>query len=316
LGRLERQDVDLTKPVSRDLQLWGELAMRPVRSHPIVRLGTEEENPRIWSSLPALQGANRFAGVKPRAQILAETSTGEPLLVAGEYGRGRVLAFAGNSTYRWWQYGKPAEHRRFWRQIILWLAQRDETAQNDVWIKLPQRRFDPGAPISFTSGARSAAGDVIRDASFTARLLLPDGKSKTIRLVTDQEQVSGALEPIEQPGDYLIEAEAVQSGRTLGKARAHFQVLDRDVELGNPAANYDLLARLANLTKDAGGRPVAPEQLPDLLRELTERRPEMQIEIESRWQLGDTAADAWLFLLGLVGLLTAEWIVRKRWGLV
>ena len=64
--------------------------------------------------------------------------------MAGEYGKGRVLAFAGNSTYRWWNYGRQSEHRRFWRQVILWLAQRDDAAQNDVWIKLPQRRYDPG----------------------------------------------------------------------------------------------------------------------------------------------------------------------------
>jgi hypothetical protein len=77
-----------------------------------------------------------------------------------------------------------------------------------------------------------------------------------------------------------------------------------------------LLARLANQTKQAGGRPVAPEELPQLLQQIRDSRPEMQIEIQSRWQLADTAWDAWLYVLILVGLLTAEWSLRKTWGLV
>jgi hypothetical protein len=246
---------------------------------------------------------------------LAEASADEPLLVAGDYG-GRVLAFAGNGTRRWWEYGRQREHRRFWRQVVLWLARRDDAAQNDVWVKLDQRRFDPGARVAFVAGARSAAGDVIRDADFTARLINPDGEQEAIRLTDDEEQVSGALEEVQQPGDYLIEVEARRGEQLLGTARANFQVRDRDAELSNPAANYDLMARLANLTRPAGGRAVAPEQLPALVREIKERRPAMQIEVQSRWQLADTALDAWLFLLVVTALLVTEWALRKKWGLV
>ena len=67
MGRLERQGVDLSRPISRDLHLWGELPMLPVRSHPILRLASDDNNAALWQSLPPLQGANRFAGVKPRA---------------------------------------------------------------------------------------------------------------------------------------------------------------------------------------------------------------------------------------------------------
>ena len=316
MGRLERQEIDLRTPVSRDLHLWGELPMIPVRPHSILRLATEAENLQAWRSLPALDGANRWAGVKPRAQVLAETPNGDPLLVAGEYGKGRVLAFASNGTHRWWQYGRQSEHRRFWRQVVLWLARREDAAQNDVWITLTQRRFDPGVRVTFLAGAKSPAGDTIADATFHAQLVLPDGSKKELTLIADGGQASGTLGELPQPGDYLIELQAVRGTEVIGVARAQFQILDRDVELGNPAANYDLLARLANLTKAAGGRPVAPEQVPGLLRELRERRPQMLVEVQSRWQLADTALDAWLFLLCIVGLLAGEWILRKRWGLV
>jgi hypothetical protein len=144
---------------------------------------------------------------------------------------------------------------------------------------------------------------------------MPDGQQQPIGLAADKDQVTATLQDV-QPGDYVIEVEASKEGRPLGAARANFQVLDRDVELSNPAANYDLMARLANLTEEAGGRTLAPEQLPELLREIKRQRADRQIEVQSKWQLTDTALDAWLLLLCLVGLLTAEWALRKTWRLV
>ena len=314
-GRLERQDFELEKPISWDLQIKGPLPMLPTGSHAITTLARDDENQQVWRSLPPLNGANRLKE-KPRTQVLAVTPSGDPLLIAGDYGQGRVLAFAGDSTHRWWKYGRQAEHRRFWRQAILWLAHRDEVAQDNVWIKLQQRRYNPGARVTFTAGAKSATGDVIRDATITARWVTPSGQQQPLRVTADKDQVSATLERVDQPGDYMIEVEASQAGRSLGKARANFQVLDRDVELSNPAANYNLMARLAGLTKEAGGSPVAPEQLPELLREIRRRRPDLRIEVQSRWQLADTALDAWLFLLVFLGLVTTEWALRKRWGLV
>jgi hypothetical protein len=238
------------------------------------------------------------------------------LLVAGDYGAGRVLAFAGDSTSRWWQYGRQTEFRRFWRQVILWLARRDELQRNDVWVQLAQRRLPVGAPIRFEAGARSAAGDDLRGAVFTAQLVAPDGSRSPLSLSPNEAGVTGSIDRLSQPGDYRIEVAAVHEGQPAGSAQASFQVLDRDVELSNPAADYDLLGRLAAQTRDAGGRAVSPEELPQLLQEIQQRHRQTEIEVQTRWQLGDSAGHTWLFLLAFAGILTAEWVLRKRWGLV
>lgn len=316
LERFERQDLGFEKTIIRDLHWWNDLTMTPVRPHPVTRLGPDDQNLDIWKSLPPLKGANRFRDLKPRAQVLCESQDGKPLLVAGEYGQGRVLAFAGNSTHRWWQLGRQTEYRRFWRQAILWLAKRDEAERHDVWVQLAQRRFPLGARVNFTAGAKSSTGEVLRGAAFSAELIGPNGARKPIAVSTSGDEVSGAIEATQQPGDYSIEVKATMGGQPIGTGQANFQVLDRDLELSNPAADYDLLARLALQTKDAGGRMVSSEELPKLLQEIKERRHESEIEVQSKWQLGDTALDAWLFLIILVGVLTAEWALRKKWGLV
>ena len=58
--------------------------------------------------------------------MLAESDQKQPLLISQMSGDGRVLAFAGDSTWHWWMRGFDAAHKRFWRQIILWLAKKDE----------------------------------------------------------------------------------------------------------------------------------------------------------------------------------------------
>jgi hypothetical protein len=226
------------------------------------------------------------------------------------------LAFAGDSTHRWWQLGRQSEYRRFWRQAILWLAKRDEIERHDVWVQLNQRRFPVGARVSFTSGAKSVTGEVIRGATFSAELVGPDGVRSPITMSASGDEAAGATNAVQAAGDYQIDVKASINGQPIGSGQANFQVLDRDLELENPAADHDLLARLALQTKEAGGRLVSAEELPQLLRDIKERRHESEIDVESKWQLGDTDLDAWLFLLALIGTLSAEWFLRKKWGLV
>lgn len=318
MGRFERQELDPVGPVSPDLHLSSESGIAPVpaRPHPVTHLASEQENANVWSGLPPLTGANRFRGLKQNAQVLLESPQADPLLVAGEYGQGRTLAFAGDSTRRWWQHGHEVEHKRFWRQAILWLAHREDDQRSDVWIKLPQRRYSPKAPIRFETGARSASGDPIVEAELSAVLAGPGGSSQNVSLRRGEEAFEGEIREALAPGDYTLEVTARADGRTLGSTRAIFQVLDRDLELASAGADPDQLARLAALTKDADGRLIAAEQLPELLRDLERRLPEERLDVETRWRLGDTAWDAWLFFVTLVGLLTGEWLLRKRWGMV
>jgi uncharacterized membrane protein len=299
-----------------EFYLNGPLAEVPAEPHPLTRLAPDDANAAVWKKLPPLAWANRFAGVKEAAgvRVLLETSDGKPLLVSGEYGRGRVLAFAGESTYRWTMHGFEKEHKRFWRQVILWLVRREDLNKDDVWIKLDQRRFNPGGRVHVTAGARTSAGDPITSATFDTIITLPGGKQEPLRLALDKDEWVGSFEAT-APGDYAIDTTAVSGERKLGSARAEFLVFDRDVELSNPAADPDLMASLAAWTKPDGGRSIAPEELPALLTELANRPKEYETR-EIKWKLGGTALDAWLFLLLLVALLSGEWWLRKKWGLV
>lgn len=285
--------------------------------HPITRLATAAENEAVWQKLTPLNWVHKFAAIKqsPGVRILLETPEQEPVLISGEFGRGRVLAFGTESTFLWPMHGFETEHKRFWRQIILWLVRRDDLTRDDVWVKLEQRRFNPGSRVQIAAGARTSGGDVIRDARLDVAVTLPSGAKQTLKLAQDREgNFTGSLE-VTEPGDYAVDVAATESGQTLGNARAEFLVFDRDVELSNIAADPLFLDSLARETRHDGGKLVLPEQFPTLLGEFANRPKEYE-ERQIKWKLASTAADAWAFFLTLVGALSAEWYLRKRWGLV
>ena len=314
MHRFERQNFDA--PVRPDLHIEGPLNMLPTTPEFVTRLAPDADNRSTWDGLPPLDGANRFNGLKVGATVMAESPAGDPLLVHGSYGSGRVLVFAGDTTWKWWTHGNQLQHKRFWRQVVLWLAQREDSFTDDVWIRLPQRRYPPLAAVMFTVGATSNDDDPVLGASFRAELIQPDGNRQPLRLFATDEAFSGEWKAATEPGDYAIEVTAMVGNRELGRARESFAIFDHDLELRDPAANPALLASLAGITREAGGRALAPEELPTLLRELGENITALEVEVQAKWQFADRPADAWPFFLVVVLLLGCEWYLRKKWGLV
>ncbi len=311
MDRFERQNFG--EPIRGDLHLPGPLAMRPTQlglNHFALMLaGKGRRNQAAWAQLPPLEGANRFRGTSAGALVLATDNQNRSLLVAQQYGAGRVMAFAGDSTWHWWMRGFETAHKRFWRQVILWLAHKDQSIEGNVWIKLSARRFSPGQRVQFTVGAQGPTGEPLEDATFDTRITLPDGKMQPLKLVRQAEQMAGSLRDSRTPGDYAIEVTAKHDGQVLGTARSRFLVFRQDLELDNASADVTTMESLAAMT---GGQSLAPEQLPELLERLGQTTEELEVRTETK----RTLWDCWPFFLLLVGLLGVEWYLRKRWGLV
>jgi len=310
-----RERQRLGDAIRSDVQLTGPLRIRPSQPqgmrHYLMRLDDTSNPAPAWEKLPPLEGANRLGPAKPAAQVLGETPDKKPLLVVHEAG-GRVMAFAADTTWRWWMEGFEAQHKRFWRQVVLWLARKDETSEGNVWIKLAQRRYGPQQRVEFSAGARSPQGEPAADANLTAEVTLPDGTTRKVNLVRQGDHVVGAFDATTNSGDYAIVVTAEQAGAALGKARARFLVFEQDLELDNAAADPTLLASLSAMTKPSGGESLAPEELPELLRRLHEQPPELEVET----QVKHTPYDTWPFFLLFVSVISVEWYLRKKWGLV
>ncbi len=334
IGPAQRQELG-DKP-RQDVQIPGPLKMRPTVpigvQHPVMNVegtgdwgrgtgGSAKSNSAsggqsLWLQLPGLDGANRIERneLKPNALAIAEADDAQkhPLLIAGQSGEGRVLAFAGDSTWRWVMGGFGEAHRRFWRQCVLWLAKKDEQTAGRVWIKLAGRRALRGSRVEFEVGADTPQGEPVRNAQFDVAVQTPEGKSEALRPTKTNDGWAATFRGTSKPGDYRIVVKAKDGGTDLGTAEARFLVPNQDLELDRPAAEPTLMAQLADMTKPAGGAALAAEELPDLLKRLAAKPPELKEEVVAKATYWDT----WPFFLIFVGLLGGEWYLRKRWGLV
>ncbi|MFV2066325.1 MAG: hypothetical protein ACC645_05045 [Pirellulales bacterium] len=317
MNRLERQLRE--GPIRKDLHIAGPLKMRPTRplgiSSPILRLSADAgRNGQLWSELPPLLGANRFRALKPSAVVLVESddSRRTPLLVAGIPGPGRVLAFAGDSTWRWPMRGFDQPHKRFWRQIVLWLARKDVSSENSVWIELQPRRYRPSSRVVFAVGAGDPSGEAMAGVQFEAHVERPDGTRRPVRLSRHGDQTRGTFLDTGADGDYTVTVTAKKDGSTIGSTAARFLIFAQDMELDNPAADPGLLANLARMTEDFGGEAVTPEEFSALLSRIAATPTQLDMETHVKHNFWDT----WVMFSLLVTLLSAEWYLRKRWGLV
>ncbi len=311
MDRFERQNFD--EPIRKDLHLPGPLKMQPtaigLNHFALMLAGKGPRNQAAWRQLPPLEGANRFRGLSPGGIVLATAGKDQPLLVAQQYGAGRVMAFAGDSTWHWWMQGFEPAHKRFWRQVILWLARKDQSIEGNVWIKLAARRFSPSQRVEFTAGAQGPTGEPLDDATFEARITLPDKTQRPVKLIRQAQQMAGQFRDSQSPGDYSVEVTARHAGQVLGSARSRFLVFQQDLELDNASADVTAMDSLAAMT---GGESLAPEQLPELLERLSQSTEELEVQTETK----RTLWDSWPFFFLLVLLLGTEWYLRKRWGLV
>ncbi len=261
MQKYEAQDFNTS--INHDLHIDRPLKFRQPEHHFITNLSSGDGNRHVWQQLPPLDGANRFMGIKDRSRVLLESLQGDPLLVSGSYG-GRVLAFAGDSTWRWWMQGQQETHKRFWRQAILWLAKRDGLENENVWIDLPQRRFDPGTPVELTFGAGSPTGQALQDVTYKAILVQPSGDRVSIATTNfgDENSAKVAKDLVQVPGTYTVEVSASQPSGLVGTAMADFIVFDRDKEKATPAADPATLGRTSPQTHKRGGasgrRPTRP----------------------------------------------------------
>ena len=107
-------------------------------------------------------------------------------------------------------------------------------------------------------------------------------------------------------GIHEIRSEAFQGAKSLGTATTNLRIADSTEEFHQAALNSDLLRRLTEIT---GGRYYTPENAQALAEDIA------YIDTgSSRLEENDLWDMPFLFLL-LIGLASAEWILRKRKGL-
>jgi uncharacterized membrane protein len=289
----------------------------------ILRLTEDKDPAKAWKDLPELEGIARLRKSAKGLQetVLAVSDRDEPILISQMFGNGRVLAFAGDTTYRWVINPEKRQlHGRFWRQMILWLA-KQENAEGSVWLKPDTRRLPARNDLGFSVGVRSKGGVDLKEGSYSVEVVGPDGNRTPVPTARTQTEDRGTFVKTDAPGEYLItvrgEAKDPASGEVVkGEQSAHFIVYDEDLELSRRAADHDFLRKLA---ASGGGEFHRVEELPSFLRRMqTENlaRNKPKLTLRPDWRTTGRSPFLVLFFVLFVTVLSVEWLLRRRWGMV
>jgi uncharacterized membrane protein len=108
------EEVLPVRMIQADDCINGKTTVGPINANHPIAAG-------LSGSLPPIFGYNKVAA-KPGSTVLARTASGDPLLVVGHYGKGRVAAFMTRPNRDWGaEFKKWDQYNRFWGNLIRWV---------------------------------------------------------------------------------------------------------------------------------------------------------------------------------------------------
>ncbi|MFP5250499.1 MAG: hypothetical protein ACLGP3_11805 [Acidobacteriota bacterium] len=289
-----------------------ELTTAGIRS-PVTRLIDDPaENAVLWRKLTYLADYEDPGTPKPGAVVLADMHAGRrtlPLLIVQNYGHGRTAILASGGTWRWQMsepLGDPA-HDLFWQQLVRWLVAQ---TPGPVTAAMPVRVLMDQGHVELTAQVRDRQFQPAPDAHVTAQFTGPGDVTQSIDLAPSQDTpgLYTGQWTAERPGTYLAEVDAASADQQpLGSDVLTFEREDGVAENFHTGQNRRLLERLSAQT---GGSYWKNTDLKNLPRDIS--YSQAGISVRSTKPLWNMPI---VFLL-LLGLPLAEWLLRRKWGVV
>jgi uncharacterized membrane protein len=310
---------------------------KAAEDHPIWRIVDDPaKNRQILARMPHFRGTNLVERLKPVAMALGYSDRPlpgvgiMPVFSCETYGMGRTFAMTTDTTEDWgWNFerewgenGDNRYFRKFWRNVVLWLAEGSAGANRRLRIETDKVLYRPGEPIHVRARAydekleetqryrltaslhRTGQTAPLQEASLTPRpgeAYQGDFATPSLNQLPLASNGGGAGPRLVPLDVYAYDGETLAARATLD-----VQVLDDPVEYQDPCPDP---ARLEQLARDSGGTVLhSAEQLATLLNTYQTAPGQVVVYKTSLW---DHAA-LWLLLLTL---LTMEWVLRRWWGL-
>jgi len=280
------------------------------QSHPAIQLGDDAEaNRQQWEILPEIYWYAPVHKVRPGASVLAvhpteltEAGRSEPvpLLAVQHFGRGKSFYCGVDETWRWRLKQGDRIFYRFWGQIVQYLGVSHlagEKQRTHLWTDRPV--YSRGESALVTVRAEELTGDAMP----TVVDETEDGEQQRVTLSPSPgaENVYEARLPLETAGMHKLWIE----GYSL-EASAVIEVEAPQLEQQEPAANVALMKEIADNTNGLSCQAGEFGQLLDQMN-LSARTIDEQQDLPL-W-------DRPLIVLLFVGVLAAEWILRRLWQL-
>jgi hypothetical protein len=285
---------------------------------------TPQETQEAWKNLGQLDWYQPVKRKHPQATILAEHPTAtcvdgkekQPLIAIRPYGRGEVIYLGFNETWRLRRLFGEKYYRQFWGQMIQRLALSHALgSQKRFVVRTDRRHYQTNEPVIVTVEAYNADFVAMEEKDLPEKrlrgeMLLPldaassphGGEPTSVQPLSLSQLKKGVFETrltVFTAGEHRVRVTDPISGNPV---ECTFQVTGTPVERQRAIRNAELQQALA---VETGGKSYDFKQVRDLAEQIRPpARTEMSVEVIS-------LAHTWLSFAIVVGLLLAEWFMRK-----
>ncbi len=318
--------------------------------HSITRQGeTYDENRQFWETIPPLYWRHQVIESKPGAVVLAyalsdsdkqllaavENETADqteqrlvlqqqherkhPLLTIQQLGAGRVMMLNTDRTWRLRYRTGDRFHHRLWGQVLRWAeSQKLQAGTSFVRIGTDKTVYQQDEALTISVRLTDSYLAPLVDPDATVKIFQDEKLvlSEPLSAVADSDGMySATLSKLPGHGEYRVvlespEATRVLAGEGVDTIETWVSVLPPQIntqELNEMTVDLTNLARWSNST---GGAVYNAANLSNVLD--TFGTGTLNYTEETR----RTIWDSWIWLTLMVVVVTAEWLLRKRGGLV
>ena len=273
---------------------------------------TEEDNPRIWKSLPGFNWHAPVIKAKGGTDVLAVHADKSnqygriPMLVTKMAGNGKVLFLGHDAAWKWRRGVEDLYHYRFWGQVARWMSyQRNMAAGSRIRLYFSPERPKPGDSVTLNANAFDQYGSPLQEGELYVDIKAPDLETKRISL-NKEDLIWGSYSgrfKITQPGAWEIRA-------TIGEDKAHSTettliAQGREIEKRGMPARIDVIEEMTRVSK---GQLLEGDAIQKISQEIEALpRPKALISSTPLWS-------HWITATCLIFLLACLWIGRKLNG--
>ncbi len=289
--------------------------------HPVLRVRDEEkENIALWRQLPPLFSPWRSIRIRKGAQLLARAVSrkfvglsdrqGLPLLLAYHVGEAKILVLFGAGLYRWdllmWGTGGTNEvFKTFIGNSVRWLVVRGEN--KILRLSTNKRVYSSGEKVYLSAQVYDEAYHPVEDARVTIKFTSSLNREYTLSLNNVGNGRYQKTFKVFESGNYKIIGEAFLHNRFLGKDETKIAVSSFNPEFLETKANPELLKDIAVAT---GAKSGPPDSLFSIVKAM--HFPAQSVAFTKEVETYNLP----LILVLIILLLSIEWFIRKRKGMV
>jgi hypothetical protein len=304
-------------PTARVRDTDFELKLTPAaKQYEFMTLGaTEEENTMAWNSLGTLPWYQPVARKHPLGVVLAEhptdrcadEKTPQPIIAIRRFGKGEVVYFGFNETWRLRRKYGEKYYRQLWGQIIYRLGLGRALGNQKRFMAATDRpTYQAGDKVRLVVEAYNADFDPLSLDKLSARLVVerpdtgkvPEPVQLTIPLARDKVIFETNF-PVFTAGVHRL---LIRDPVNNDEVEVSFKVAPVTAERRSAVRDYALQNALAAQT---GGKVYELTDMPRLVQDVADVK--LVENTERRFELWNT----WLVLLVGLGLMVTEWFLRK-----